>query len=139
MIQTFKTFESIKTETQKYILMVKVNLEEKFELFTEHWSPKIVGALNGQHVKLAKLKGAFIWHKHDNEDELFFVVKGSLTMEFRNKVVVVDENEFLIVPKGVEHRPVADKEVLVMLFEPATTINTGNVKGEMTKENLDTI
>ncbi len=119
--------------------MEKVNLEQKFELFSEHWSPKIVGELNGQHVKLAKLNGEFIWHQHENEDELFFVVKGVLKMEFRSKTVIVCENEFVIVPKGIEHRPVADKEVLVMLFEPMSTINTGNVTTEFTKTNLDII
>ena len=119
--------------------MEKVNLEQKFGLFSEHWSPKIVGELNGQQVKLVKLKGEFIWHQHENEDELFFVVKGILKMEFRTKTVVVHENEFIIVPKGIEHRPVADEEVLVMLFEPASTLNTGNENTELTKTNLDKI
>lgn len=119
--------------------MEKVNLEEKFKLFSEHWSPKIVGELNGQQVKLAKLKGEFVWHKHENEDELFFVVKGNLKMAYRDRIVEVNENEFLIVPKGVEHKPIADNEVYVMLFEPASTLNTGNVKGDLTKENLDKI
>ena len=119
--------------------MEKVNLAEKLTMFSEYWSPKIVGELNGQHVKLAKLKGEFIWHKHDNEDELFFVIKGSLKMEFRDRTVLVNENEFLIVPKGVEHRPVSDEEVYVMLFEPATTLNTGDTKSELTKYELDKI
>ena len=119
--------------------MEKVNIEQKFGLFSEHWSPKIVGELNGQQVKLVKLKGEFIWHQHENEDELFFVVKGILKMEFRDKTVSVNENEFIIVPKGTEHRPVADEEVLVMLFEPITTVNTGNVTAELTKTNLDKI
>lgn len=119
--------------------MEKVNLEQKFQLFTEHWSPKIVGELNGQHVKLARLKGEFVWHKHDLEDELFFIVKGSLKMEFRDKTIVVNENEFIVVPRGVEHRPVAEKEVLVMLFEPATTLNTGDKENEFTKKELDRI
>ncbi|MBK8042629.1 MAG: cupin domain-containing protein [Haliscomenobacter sp.] len=119
--------------------MEKVNLEQKFQLFAEHWSPKIVGELNGQHVKLAKLKGEFVWHKHDHEDELFFVVKGNFKMEYRDSTVVVNENEFLIVPKGVEHKPVADKEVWVMLFEPATTLNTGDKENELTKHVLDRI
>ena len=117
--------------------MEKVNLEQKFQLFTEHWSPKIVGELNGQHVKLAKLKGEFVWHKHDHEDELFFVVKGNFKMEYRDKTVIVNENEFLIVPKGVEHKPVADEEVWVMLFEPTTTLNTGDTENELTKHILD--
>lgn len=119
--------------------MEKVNLEQKFQLFAEHWSPKIVGELNGHHVKLVKLKGEFVWHKHDNEDELFFVVKGSFTMEYRDKTVVVNENEFLIVPKRVEHRPVANEEVWVMLFEPVTTLNTGDTENEFTKHPLDRI
>jgi mannose-6-phosphate isomerase-like protein (cupin superfamily) len=98
-----------------------------------------VGELNGQHVKLARLKGEFVWHKHDLEDELFFIVKGSLKMEFRDKTIVVNENEFIVVPRGVEHRPVAEKEVLVMLFEPATTLNTGDKENELTKKELDRI
>ena len=116
-----------------------VNIEQKLSLFSEHWSPKIVGELNGQHVKLAKLKGEFVWHKHISEDELFFVIKGSLTMEYRDKTVIINENEFLIVPKGVEHRPVAAEEVSIMLFEPATTLNTGDTEGELTKYILDKI
>ena len=119
--------------------MEKVNLQQKLSLFSDHWSPKIVGELNGQHVKLAKFKGEFVWHKHENEDELFFVIKGSFKMEYRDKTVVVNENEFLIVPKGVEHRPVADDEVSIMLFEPASTLNTGDTEGEMTKHILDRI
>ena len=119
--------------------MEKVNLNQKLNLFSDHWSPKIVGELNGQHVKLAKLKGEFVWHKHDNEDELFFVIEGTLKMEFSNKTVIINPNEFLIVPKGVEHRPVAQEEVSVMLFEPDTTINTGNNAGELTKHTLDRI
>jgi len=119
--------------------MEKINLQEKFSLFSEHWSPKIVGELNGQHVKLAKLKGEFVWHKHDQEDELFFVVKGSLTMEYREKTVEINENEFLIVPKGIEHRPVAYEEVWVMLFEPVTTLNTGHTINEFTKHDIEKI
>jgi mannose-6-phosphate isomerase-like protein (cupin superfamily) len=119
--------------------MEKVNLAEKLSLFSDYWSPKIVGELNGQHVKLVKLKGEFVWHKHEDEDELFFVIKGSLKMEYKDRTVVVNENEFLIVPKGVEHRPVADEEVAVMLFEPATTLNTGNTEGELTKHELEKI
>ena len=119
--------------------MEKVNLREKFDLFTEHWSPKIAGQLNGQLVKLVKFKGPFVWHHHDNEDELFFVVKGRFRMEFRDRHVWLEEGEFLIVPRGVEHRPVADEEAQVLLFEPASTINTGNVRNERTKERLETI
>jgi len=117
--------------------MKPINLQEKFAQFSEHWSPKIVGELNGQLVKLAKFKGEFVWHKHDEEDELFFVVKGSFVMEFRDKNVAVNEGEFLIVPKGVEHRPVATEEVWVMLFEPASTLNTGDTINELTKYELE--
>ena len=117
--------------------MDKVNLLQKFGLFTEHWSPKIVGELNGQQVKLAKLKGEFVWHHHEEEDEAFFVMKGSFRMEFRDKEVELNEGDMIIVPKGVEHRPVAENEVWVMLFEPATTLNTGNVTNdEKTKVEL---
>jgi mannose-6-phosphate isomerase-like protein (cupin superfamily) len=119
--------------------MDKVNLVEKFGLFNEHWSPKIVGELNGQHVKLAKFQGEFVWHQHDNEDELFLVVKGSFVMELRDKAIELNEGELFIVPKGVEHKPVADKEVWVLLFEPAGTLNTGNVVDEKTKTVLETI
>lgn len=117
----------------------KVNIAQKLSLFSEHWSPKIVGELNGQHVKLVKLKGEFVWHKHDAEDEMFFVIKGTLKMEYRDRTIVINENEFLIVPHGVEHRPVADEEVEVMLFEPASTLNTGDTENELTKHVLDRI
>ena len=119
--------------------MDKVNLIEKFSIFSEHWSPKIVGELNGQHIKLVKFKGEFVWHHHDDEDEMFYVVKGNFNMEFRDKNVVLNEGDFLIVPKGVEHRPVAAEEVWVMLFEPASTLNTGNVMIEKTKQELESI
>ena len=98
-----------------------------------------MGELNGQHIKLAKLKGEFVWHKHDEEDEMFLVIDGVLKMELRDKTIIINKNEFLIVPKGTEHRPVADSEVLVMLFEPATTLNTGNTENEMTKHFLESI
>lgn len=119
--------------------MHKVNLTEKLALFTEHWSPKIVGELNGQHVKLVKFKGEFVWHKHDAEDEMFLVIKGSFRMEYRDKTIVLNEGEFLIVPRGTEHRPVADEEVSVLLFEPATTLNTGDADSDLTKHHLDWI
>ncbi len=119
--------------------MDKVNIQQKLSLFSDHWNPKIVGELNGQHVKLVKLKGEFVWHKHDNEDELFYVIKGSFKMEYRDKTIDVNENEFLIVPRGVEHRPVADQEVAIMLFEPTTTLNTGDTECELTKLTLDRI
>ena len=119
--------------------MKKVNLQEKFSLFNEHWSPKIVGELNRQQVKLVKFMGEFVWHKHDNEDELFFVVKGSFTMELREGSIEINEGEFFIVPGGTEHRPVAKEEVWVMLFEPTSTLNTGNVIDEKTKIELEKI
>ena len=119
--------------------MTKVNLAEKFALFHTHWDPKVVGELNGQQVKLVKFQGPFTWHHHDHEDELFLVVKGSFRMEFRDRNVELREGEFLIVPRGVEHRPVAEEEVQVLLIEPATTLNTGNVKEERTRERLERI
>ncbi len=117
----------------------KINIKNKLSHFTDYWNPKIVGELNGQHVKLVKLQGKFVWHKHDNEDELFYVINGKLKIEFLDKVIELNENEFLIVPKGVEHRPVAINEVSAMLFEPIATINTGNKPGELTQEKLDQI
>ena len=119
--------------------MQKVNLAEKFTLFTEHWSPKIAGELNGQQVKLVKFQGEFVWHKHDHEDELFLVVKGSFVMELRDQHITLNEGEFLIVPRGVEHRPVAREEVQVLLFEPASTLNTGNAESDLTREKLEKI
>jgi mannose-6-phosphate isomerase-like protein (cupin superfamily) len=119
--------------------MDKINLQQKFSLFTEHWNPKIIGELNGQQVKLAKFKGEFVWHHHDEQDELFMVVKGSFKMEFRDKTIQLNEGEIIIVPKGVEHKPVADDEVWIMLFEPASTLNTGNIIDGKTKTVLETI
>ena len=115
--------------------MNKVNLTEKLKLIDEYWNPALVGELNDQVVKLAKLKGEFIWHKHDTEDEMFLVLKGYLVIQFRDQEIALQEGEFLIVPRGVEHRPVADQEVHIMLFEPATTINTGDILNERTIEN----
>lgn len=117
--------------------MEKVNINEKLSKFQDHWNPRIAGELNGQQVKLVKFKGEFVWHKHDNEDEMFYVLKGKFNMEFRDKIVELNENEFLIVPRGIEHRPVAQEEVSVMLFEPATTLNTGNTSSELTRNQLD--
>ena len=117
----------------------KVNLAEKFSLFSDQWSPKIVGELNGQHVKLAKLQGEFVWHRHDEEDELFLVVKGSLTIRFRDGDVELGEGEFCIVPRGVEHCPVAQDEVHLLLFEPATTLNTGDAADDRRIERPDRI
>lgn len=112
--------------------MEKVNLAHKLSLFTETWSPKIVAALNGQLVKVVKLQGEFVWHHHEPEDELFLVLKGRLRLEFRDGPVWLEEGELLVIPRGVEHRPVAEEEVHVLLFEPATTLNTGNVRSALT-------
>jgi len=117
----------------------KVNIEEKLALFDERWKPKIVGELNGQYVKLVKFIGEFVWHHHDDEDEMFLVVDGRFKMEFRDREVWLEEGEFIVVPRGIEHRPVAEREVSVMLFEPASTLNTGNVTDEMTVAELDRI
>jgi len=119
--------------------MEKVNLAEKLSRFSAHWKPKIVGELNGQYVKLVKFQGPFVWHRHDDEDELFLVVKGRFRMELKDRHIWLEEGEFLVVPRGVEHRPVADEEAHVLLFEPASTLNTGNVRGEMTVEQLEKI
>ena len=119
--------------------MNKVNIKEKLSLFSDHWNPRIAGELNGQHVKLVKFQGEFVWHKHEDEDELFYVLDGEFDMQFRDKTVRLQEGEFLIVPRGVEHRPVAEKEVAVMLFESASTLNTGDTRGEQTREELERI
>lgn len=119
--------------------MEKVIIEEKLKLIREHWDPKIAGELNGQHIKLVKFKGEFTWHKHNNEDEMFFVIKGSFKMRLRDGDIDINENEFIIIPKGTEHCPSAEEEVSVMLFEPAGTLNTGNVNDTFTKNVLDTI
>ena len=116
-----------------------VNIQEKLALFHDHWNPRIVGELNGQHVKLVKFQGEFVWHKHDHEDELFLVVKGRFRMEYRDRHVWLNEGEFLIVPRGEEHRPVAEQEVHVLLFEPAGTLNTGDVQEERTVEEPERI
>jgi mannose-6-phosphate isomerase-like protein (cupin superfamily) len=116
-----------------------VNLADKLSLFTDHWNPRIVGELNGQYVKLARFRGEFVWHSHEAEDELFLVLSGSLIMEFRDRSVEVREGEFLIVPRGVEHRPVANEEVQVLLFEPISTLNTGNAVDSRTRNTLETI
>ena len=116
-----------------------INLTQKFNLFNDHWSPKIVGELNGQEIKLAKVKGEFVWHNHQDEDELFFVVSGKLKIEFSDKTLEINEGEMIIVPKGVEHKPIADEEVLLMLFEPKNIKHTGQVKSELTVEQYDRI
>ena len=114
--------------------MDKVDLSAALARITDHWNPRIVGELNGQHVKLAKLKGEFVWHHHEHEDELFLVLGGELTLEFRDRSITLREDEFLVVPRGIEHRPVAEREAHVLLFEPASTLNTGNVRNERTVE-----
>jgi mannose-6-phosphate isomerase-like protein (cupin superfamily) len=119
--------------------MEKVNLAVKFSTFDELWSPKIVGELNGQCVKIVKVKGEFVWHHHDVEDEMFMVIKGRLTIKFRDRDVTLEEGEFLIVPHGVEHKPVAEEEAHVLLFEPQATLNTGNVRNERTVETPEVI
>jgi mannose-6-phosphate isomerase-like protein (cupin superfamily) len=119
--------------------MEKINLAEKFSAFNDYFNPRIAGELNCQQVKLVKFKGEFIWHHHEKEDELFYVVKGSFDMHFSDKIVTINEGEFIIVPHGTEHKPVAKEEVEIMLFEPATTLNTGNVENELTKKELKTI
>jgi mannose-6-phosphate isomerase-like protein (cupin superfamily) len=119
--------------------MEKVNLAQKFSLFDEHWRPKIVAELNGQHVKLAKLQGEFVWHHHDGEDEFFLVVKGRLLIKFQDRDVLLGEGEFIVVPAGVKHKPVAEEEAHVLLFEPTSTLNTGNVRNERTVGDLERI
>ena len=116
--------------------MEKVNLEEKLSAFDETWSPRIVGELNGQQVKLVKLEGEFIWHRHDSEDELFLVVTGRLRIRLRDRYVELEPGEFFIVPRGVEHQPIAEPKAEVLLFEPASTLNTGNLRNERTVEEL---
>ena len=116
-----------------------VNIKEKFESITEYWDPKIIAELNGQYVKIAKVKGEFVWHKHDNEDELFQVIKGQLKIEFRNETVEFGPGEILVVPKGIEHKPIAKEEVWIMMFEPKSTLNTGDQVNELTQSNLQKI
>lgn len=119
--------------------MEKVNLIEKFSLFSNYWEPKIVGELNNQHVKLAKLEGEFVWHQHEYEDELFMVIKGSLTIKLRDKDIELNEGEFFIIPRGVEHLPVAEKEAHVLMFEPKSTVNTGDTESAKTIDSLEII
>lgn len=116
-----------------------INIKEKLSLFNDQWTPKIIGELNGQHVKLAKIKGEFVWHAHEHEDELFYVVKGSLIIELRDATITLNEGEMYIVPRGVEHKPVAHEEVHIMLFEPAVIKHTGDVEHELTKDHLEWI
>ena len=117
----------------------KTNISEKLNLFNDYFNPRIVGELNGQHVKLVKFKGEFVWHHHDTEDEMFLVLDGFFTMELRDKSIMLEKDDFIIIPKGTEHRPVADEEVHVMLFEPAGTLNTGNKQSNLTRSHLEKI
>jgi len=117
----------------------KIDLMEKFGRFNDHYHPRIVAEVNGQQAKIAKFKGAFIWHTHEHEDELFMVIKGTLKLEFRDKTVTLTQNQMYAVPRGIEHRPVAEEEVWALMFEPATTINTGNAEGDLTRDSLDWI
>jgi mannose-6-phosphate isomerase-like protein (cupin superfamily) len=119
--------------------MQKINVREKLAMFSDHWNPRVVGELNGQHVKLAKFQGEFVWHDHAEEDEMFLVVRGSFRMDFRDRSVTLKEGEFIIVPRGVEHRPVAEQEVEVMLFEPAEIKHTGDVESELTVHEYERI
>jgi mannose-6-phosphate isomerase-like protein (cupin superfamily) len=119
--------------------MRKVNIAEKFSMFNEYWSPKIIGELNDSYVKAAKLKGKFDWHTHENEDELFLVIKGSLVIKTRDEDIYLKEGEFFIVPKGIEHLPIAEEEAHVLFIEPKSTLNTGNVINEKTKQQLPKI
>src|SRR5450631_1355460 len=117
----------------------KINIADKFGLISDHWNPRIAAELNNQYVKLVKFKGDFIWHKHDEEDEMFLVIAGSFDMELRDKTIPISAGEFIVIPKGVEHRPVAREEVQVMLFEPSTVLNTGDQENELTRHTLDSI
>jgi mannose-6-phosphate isomerase-like protein (cupin superfamily) len=119
--------------------MFKVNIAEKFSKFDEYWNPHIAAELNGQYVKLVKVNGEFVFHHHEHEDEMFLVVKGRFRMEFLDRHEWIEEGEFIVVPRGVEHRPVAEEECWIVLFEPASTLNTGNVENEMTLHELDRV
>lgn len=117
----------------------KITIAEKLDLFTDYFNPRIVGELNGQHIKIVKFKGEFVWHHHDEEDEMFLVINGAFTMELREKSIYLEKGDFIIISKGTEHKPVATEEVHVMLFEPAGTLNTGNKQTEFTRIILETI
>lgn len=123
----------------KQDIMNTINIKSKFEEFNDHWSPKVIATLNGQHVKLAKVKGEFVWHDHANEDEMFLIIKGSLKIEFRNKTEYLEEGEMIVVPRGVAHNPVAEEECWLMLFEPAETKHTGDVEHELTVKEYEVI
>ncbi len=116
-----------------------INIAEKLDSFTDHWNPRIIAELNGKEIRIAKLKGEFVWHSHENEDEMFLVIKGKLIISFRDGDKTLNEGEFLVVPKGIEHKPFAEEEVSIMLFEPASVLNTGNINNDFTVKNLDRI
>jgi len=126
-------------KTSYFCEMQVLNISEKFKLFNDHWTPKKIGELNGQQLLLAKLKGAFIWHSHADEDELFMIIKGQLKIELRDKTVTLNEGEIFIIPKGVEHKPIAEKEIEVLLFEPLSTKHTGDIVNELTVETYESI
>lgn len=119
--------------------MNKINLREKFSLFFDHWHPRLLAELNGQHVKIAKILGEFDWHTHDKEDELFLVIRGRFRMEFRDQSQWLEEGEIIVIPRGVEHRPVAEEEAHILLFEPVSTLNTGNIRNDRTVEHIERI
>lgn len=123
----------------RFMKIEKVNIQEKLTKVNDYWNPRVIGELNGQQVKVTKLKGEFVWHKHDSEDEMFFIIKGELEMQLRDGSINIKPGEFIIIPKGMEHRPVARDEVHLILFEPASTLNTGNVRNDFTKEKLERI
>jgi mannose-6-phosphate isomerase-like protein (cupin superfamily) len=129
----------LKVAGAKKNFMEKINLKEKFDLFEDQWNPRILGQVNDTYIKAAKLQGEFVWHQHENEDEMFLVVSGSLLMRFRDRDIRVEAGEFIIVPKGVEHLPVAEEEAHILLIEPKTTLNTGNLRNERTVERLQHI
>ena len=119
--------------------MNKGNLLEKFGMFSDHWHPRIIAELNGQAVKIAKIKGEFEWHKHDNEDELFYVVKGEIKISLRDRELLLGEGEYVVIPKSVEHKPSSENESYILMFEPATTINTGDNESKLKKTELERI
>ena len=119
--------------------MKVINIKEKFDLFNEHWTPKLIGELNGQSVKIAKVKGEFVWHNHKDEDELFYIIKGTLKIDLEGEMLTLREGDMTIIPRGVEHKPIAEEEVWLMLFEPTNTKHTGEVEHELTKKNIEKI
>ena len=121
------------------MVLEKINIHEKLSRFSDYFNPRIVGELNGQHIKLVKFKGEFVWHHHEHEDEMFFVINGSFTMQLRDKDIQLEKNDFIIIPRNVEHRPIAENEVEIMLFQPAGTLNTGDKQTNLTRNTLEKI